>query len=451
MGSERSSYRINWNAFQGSRSNEADEDLKPRFFVTEDQQPAPHGPMASYRPRVQEARNIEAYMRYRSMQPATGEERQAAQSHPTFPSRRSAHHAITDGLDHHPPKRPFPPAPRGPQKQARKSLLKELSLAGAISIVFGGIAGLAVYDSTSGSGITKTILTNIGVLPPPSAPAQPPKPLASTAAENGSSIVKKAVSIARLDVSDAEGDASSLIPLILKAEGDPGKGLTLRLTGLPERAYLTAGTRINANAWMLKPGEAENVKLVVPGDRADRFAIAVEALEPQTGDLVAPVRELNVAVHAPAAKPAPVERAASEVTEVLPAAAPPETERNFNLPKPANNTAGVTAMPIPQPLEQTDAGKTGEVASLIESGDKLMDLGDLPAARPFYAKALELGDKKAAWKLGQTYDPAVFAEKKVVGIPPDPKLALQYYLQAQAAGVSEADAAVTGIKALAAQ
>lgn len=450
MTSERPSQKRSWDIKHGDDLQPFDEsDARPRWFMNHGEEPSPRDWKSTHQPR-EEPRNLESYMRYSRMRPdsETGE---PPASRPSFPARRSHAHATgerheVDTGGYRNPARPFPQAPHGKRRSARKSLVKELSLAGVISIVFGGAAGLAVYDSTSGGGITQSLVNMTGW-----STGGAPETMRAAATEAGSSIVKKPVAIARLDVSDAEGEANSLIPLSLRAESsEPNQLLSLRLSGLPERAYLTAGTRINANAWMLRPGEAQNVKLVVPGDSADQFAIAVEALEPQTGDLVAPVRELNVAVRASPAQPTPASQP-PETAEVQPAAAPPETKRNFNLPKTSTKNAGATAMPIPQPIEQTAAKSGSEVLSLIDSGNKLMELGDLPAARQFFAKALELGEPKAAWKLGQTYDPAVFAEKKVVGLAPEPELALKYYLQAQAAGVTEAEAAVSGIKALAEQ
>ena len=76
-----------------------------------------------------------------------------------------------------------------------------------------------------------------------------------------------------------------------------------------------------------------------------------------------------------------------------------------------------------------------------------MSLGDLTAARQFYAKALDQGVPEAALKLGQTYDPAVFADKNVQGLKPDPAMAMKYYLQAQASGVADAQHAISGLEA----
>src|SRR5207248_10541263 len=179
-----------------------------------------------------------------------------------------------------------------------------------------------------------------------------------------------------------------------------------------------------------------------------QFAISVEALEARTGDLAAPVKEITVSV-SPAV-----------TATIEPAAAPASITRNFNLPavkpdadKPAiaqpiaatgpiatapiatgTLSAGPpkpdSAMPIPAPIEKTSMIQADQSQELLRSGDKLMGLGELIAARQFYAKALDRGLSQAALKLGQTYDPAVFADKNGQALKPDPAMAMKYSLQA---------------------
>ncbi len=103
-------------------------------------------------------------------------------------------------------------------------------------------------------------------------------------------------------------------------------------------------------------------------------------------------------------------------------------------------------MPIPSPLEASSE-PVAETFSLMRNGDKLMTMGDPMGARQFYLKALKLGDKQAALKVGQTYDPTIFAEMNVQGLKPDPQLALRYYLEARTAGDPGAETAIAGLDA----
>ena len=233
---------------------------------------------------------------------------------------------------------------------------------------------------------------------------------------------------------------NSLIPLSISAEGAlPDQAIALRLSGLPADAYLTAGTKLANNDWILKPGEELGVKLMVPSAQTSPLLIAVEAIEPATGDLAAPTEELTVAL----GNSNPPQ--AEQVEEVQPVSAPPtDVKRNFNLP-PAEQHESAAAQPIPAPLENAE-GSNGDSDSLMRNGDKLVGLGDFTAARSFFSKARELGNREASLRLGQTYDPVVFRDKNVQGLKPDPALALKYYLEARTGGIEDANNAITGLE-----
>jgi len=111
---------------------------------------------------------------------------------------------------------------------------------------------------------------------------------------------------------------------------------------------------------------------------------------------------------------------------------------------PAEQHETAAAQPIPAPLEK--AAVTGDSDSLMRNGDKLLNLGDFSAARAFFSKARDLGNREASLRLGQTYDPVVFRDKNVQGLKPDPAMALKYYLEARTAGIEDADTAITGLE-----
>jgi TPR repeat protein len=70
-------------------------------------------------------------------------------------------------------------------------------------------------------------------------------------------------------------------------------------------------------------------------------------------------------------------------------------------------------------------------------------------ARQFYSRAFQLGAAEGALGVAKTYDPAVFAEMKVQGITPDAEKAAEWYEKAKAAGVTEAEEALTTLSAAA--
>jgi hypothetical protein len=461
------------------------------------------------RSELYRAGKIDAYLRYlkmkapaREAEPVTLRRSMAARERPPFRPYDDEERSVQlYGYQRRPIRRPSIRSQRVYSRKPRRNRTKEIAIAACFSLAVAAVTGLIVYDRSSGGVIAETVMAmgsglwgKASTAPQPVQATEPTAQLADASpgpaqAVQPAAANKKPVVIAELDVEDAAGMASSLIPLSLRADsGVPGQNLGFRLSGLPENAYLTAGTRVSNDAWMLKPGEEQGIKLMVPPNHTGQFAIAVEALEQVTGDLAAPIKEITVNVRPAIA------------TNVEPVAAPASVTRNFNLPPaipdavqppveviqppveviqppvtaiqppvaavqppaqavqpPAEviqppteavKSPAEAAAPIPAPIEKTAAVFQPDAAQgLLRSGDKLMSLGDLTAARQFYEKALDEGAPEAALKLGQTYDPAIFAEKNVQGLKPDPSMAMKYYLQAQTAGVADAPEAISGLEA----
>ena len=91
---------------------------------------------------------------------------------------------------------------------------------------------------------------------------------------------KKPIVMASLDVTDVKGSVNTLIPLnIGTALSTPDQDIALRLSGLPDDAYLTAGTKLADSSWMLKRGEEMDIKLKVPSSQTSPLLIGVEAID----------------------------------------------------------------------------------------------------------------------------------------------------------------------------
>lgn len=339
------------------------------------------------------------------------------------------------------------PRRRRPPRRASGGLrLRDAVLAGVASIAVGALGGAVVYDRANGGELSETAFDSVGAF----LTGLNIQDNAVAAANTGAIVpesrstpasFKKPVTTARLDVDDAKGNVNTPIPLSISAEPAlPDQDIALRLTGLPPDAYLTAGTKLANNAWLLKPGEAMGVKLMVPKAESPSLLISVEAIEPRTGDLAAPTEEIKVALNAPA--PAPV-----ATSQVEPASAPATdmVKRNFNLP-PASRHESAAAQPIPAPLESKVQTSAADSTTLLRNGDKLLDIGDFTAARAFFSRARDLGSREASLRLGKTYDPVVFREKNVQGLKPDPTMALKYYLEARTAGIEDAEGAINGLE-----
>jgi hypothetical protein len=319
----------------------------------------------------------------------------------------------------------------------RPRLKKSLLFAGVFAAVAGGAVGFAVtkYDQISNTA-NDLYAFAAGFLPSDSETM-----FNSTGSTGQTTISKKPIAIASLAVSDVTGTLNSMIPLALNAEpAFENQELAIKITGLPASAYLTAGKKISDNTWILKDGEEDGINLFVPQSDTPKFDISVSAIETNTGELAAPVKEMTVAID-------DVKLAEEPVLQITPASAPPNTvipvkatqqETIESAPAPTASIAPIT--PIKPPL-------SAEVTGLLAKGDMLMKTGDLIIARQFYNRAFQMGAAEGAMGVAKTYDPTVFAEMKVQGITPDAVKAAEWYEKAKQAGVTEADAALTTLSA----
>ncbi len=124
-----------------------------------------------------------------------------------------------------------------------------------------------------------------------------------------------------------------------------------------------------------------------------------------------------------------------ETSPVQAAATPPEA----SLPEATSDSA-------PGPVNLSTAKvATPSVAAFMESGDRLMGLGDLASARLFYEAAAQVGIPAAALAVGRTYDPVVLGQRGLRGVYADPLKAAQWYRKAQEAGAREAESRLSAL------
>ena len=241
-------------------------------------------------------------------------------------------------------------------------------------------------------------------------------------------ITKKPVHSAKLNVRDASGAINSPIPLDIAAfAADAETPVALRISGLPPAAYLTKGVEIAKGEWMLKASEIANTDLVVPHSDVPEIALQVMALEEKTGVAAAPSQNLFVALDTNALPIPGVPPQKVDGPRIEPVSAVPD--QGFNKP--------LLPAPVPAPLESSNP----EAQSLIRKGDALMQTGDILAARQFYLRAFGLKEPVAAFGVGQTYDPALYAKYKIKGLSADAQQAAEWYGKAAAVGhVAAADA-----------
>ncbi len=284
---------------------------------------------------------------------------------------------------------------------------------GLTALLVGGGAGLAVVNMDMISARVSSGLNSVQASIAGLSALQAAKRAVSTETV----IHKKPVAVATLDVSDVSGNLNSQIPLLLNAQAAEGEApISLRVMGLPEASYLTAGIETTKGNWLLKPEDIAGVKLVVPQMDAPQFDVEIAAVEEKTGVLAAPVKAMTVAIANPSAP--------NVAATIAPANAMPDT--------------AIITPALATPVNP-------EAASLITKGDGLLNSGDLASARQFYLRANELGDAKGAYGVGRTYDPKIFAALNVQGLQPEPAKAAEWYKKAIAGGVTAARTAMENL------
>ncbi len=77
-----------------------------------------------------------------------------------------------------------------------------------------------------------------------------------------------------------------------------------------------------------------------------------------------------------------------------------------------------------------------QLAVMLRRGEALMAIGDIMGARRFFERAAASGSAAAARAMAETYDPHILAERRAVGLPPDPAAALAWYRRAAALGAA---------------
>jgi hypothetical protein len=138
-----------------------------------------------------------------------------------------------------------------------------------------------------------------------------------------------------------------------------------------------------------------------------------------TNDIVAPKAP------APAIQPEPV-------------VAPPPPPQPSPVVEPARpEIAAPKAVAAPEPRPTISLSRN-EIAAMLKRGQDLIAAGDIASARLILTHVAEAGDADASFILAGTYDPAVLATRRVVGVQPDPAKARAWYAKAAEQGSSEA-------------
>nr|WP_294517721.1 hypothetical protein [uncultured Rhodopila sp.] len=206
--------------------------------------------------------------------------------------------------------------------------------------------------------------------------------------------------------------------LLAKAEAEsaagrrwepPGDNLADTVIALFQLAPAATSQQLAAFSALLERDRKAQQQLMQQLQQQQVPAVAPPAAEPPSAGLVAP----------PTAPPAPP-----------PAPEPPSA----NLEPPS----AVIPAPPPAPPRPVVRLPDAHAAELLARGQDAERSGDISGARRFYASAAERGNAVAARDLGRLYDPAYLGRTVIGGIDADPAAARHWYQRAAELGDREA-------------
>jgi hypothetical protein len=177
-------------------------------------------------------------------------------------------------------------------------------------------------------------------------------------------------------------------------------------------------------------GSGKNRSFAAVADNLPRLATAETRLQPAemaaaatTAAVVATVPTSEVAL----AKPSVMAPQPSPPAEAMAARVEPAQ------PEPAKPSASI--IPEPRP---SDSLSRDEIAALLKRGQDLVAGGDLASGRLMLTRAAQAGNADASLALAGTFDAAVLANLKAIGVQPDPAKARAWYMRAADQGSAEA-------------
>ena len=181
-------------------------------------------------------------------------------------------------------------------------------------------------------------------------------------------------------------------------------------------------------------GGGKNRSFAAVADNMPRIAAAEPKVQPSqlaaaaTAAVVATVPTADVALAKPSVMSPPPSPTVEAATAKVEPAQPEATK-----PEPAKPAA--TVIPDPRP---SDSLSRDAIASLLKRGQDMIAAGDIASGRLFLTRAALAGNAEASLALAGTFDAAVLANLRAVGVQPDPAKAQAWYARAAEQGSLEA-------------
>ena len=205
---------------------------------------------------------------------------------------------------------------------------------------------------------------------------------------------------ARLVVEAQRGFANEPIRLGVSLDGAASGEETLTLVGLTNGTKLSAGTPLGLTGWQMSARDLGNAFAYAPRDF---------------------VGVMDAAIDLRSARDRLVDS---------------QFVRLEWMPKKETRLAPRPDQPkVPPVIQQLDAD---EIATLMKRGEEFLRNGDIASARLLLRRAASAGNAHAALTLGVTFDPGFLAEQGVLGFAPDVPQARAWYERAVELGSPEA-------------
>jgi hypothetical protein len=223
---------------------------------------------------------------------------------------------------------------------------------------------------------------------------------------------------------DVTGEPNTSIPLRIQLADNAGDDYRFfKIKGLPDSFALSSGFPTK-NAWLVAVKNVDGLRIIPPQEFLGDVALQILLFKgkddpPQTRNVTVSIQPKGQASDA---------AVTASVDETIPSVDPQaQTER------PSLGT--VVKRPIP--TEEEDAA--------MDRASDLLEKADIAAARLIYESLTHKGSGRAAFAMGQTYDPVFLGRFVVEGLKPDIEQATKWYLRAAELGSSEAQARLVAL------
>lgn len=184
-------------------------------------------------------------------------------------------------------------------------------------------------------------------------------------------------------------------------------------------------------------GSGKNRSFAAVADNLPRLPTAETPRLPTAETRVQPAQVAAAASAAVVATVPTSEVALAKPSVMAPPPSPPAEAMAARVepaqPEPTKPSASI--IPEPRP---SDSLSRDEIAALLQRGQDLVAGGDLASGRLMLTRAAQAGNAEASLALAGTFDAAILANLKAIGVQPDPAKARAWYMRAAEQGSAEA-------------